>query len=202
MVRKVAADHRTQPLPLLGNAVVHALAQLDLDVLQPRSHAVAARFALELVGPAPRLAADEDEAQELEGLWLALPTACSPGRREAPKLQQPQKEGARSPLLPMGCGSDSSQVGGLTLTRADPRAPGLKTEDLTPEPRSEDLTPEPRFWPDILPYHQVQWHGVMGHRQVTEAYLAALARHHQGKLASVDKGLVALHPDVGVAVDA
>lgn len=56
------------------------------------------------------------------------------------------------------------------------------------------------FWPDALPYAQVQWRGVMGHRQVTDAYLAGLARHHRGKLASFDRGLVALHADVGVAV--
>lgn len=56
------------------------------------------------------------------------------------------------------------------------------------------------FWPDTLPYDQVKWLGVMGHRQVTDAYLAGLARHHRGKLVSFDKGLVALHPDVGVAV--
>ncbi len=57
------------------------------------------------------------------------------------------------------------------------------------------------FWPDVLPYDAVRWHGVMGHRQVTDAYLAALARHHGGRLASFDKGLVALHPDVGVALE-
>jgi uncharacterized protein len=57
-----------------------------------------------------------------------------------------------------------------------------------------------RFWPDTLAYDEVRWHGVMGHRQVTDAYLAGLARHHEGKLVSFDKGLVALHPDVGVAV--
>ncbi len=28
------------------------------------------------------------------------------------------------------------------------------------------------FWPDVLPYDHVQWRGVMGHRQVTDAYLA------------------------------
>lgn len=56
------------------------------------------------------------------------------------------------------------------------------------------------FWPDAMPYAQVQWQGVMGHRQVTDAYLASLARHHRGKLASFDRGLVALHADVGVAV--
>lgn len=57
------------------------------------------------------------------------------------------------------------------------------------------------FWPDMLPYDKVRWHGVMGHRQVTDAYLAGLARQHGGKLVSFDKGLVALHPDVGVAVE-
>ncbi len=57
------------------------------------------------------------------------------------------------------------------------------------------------FWPDVLPYDQVRWHGVMGHRQVTDAYLASLARHHGGKLVTLDKGLVALHADVGVAVE-
>jgi len=56
------------------------------------------------------------------------------------------------------------------------------------------------FWPDSLPYEQVRWHGVIGHRQVTDAYLAALARHHRGQLASFDRGLVALHGDVAVAV--
>lgn len=57
------------------------------------------------------------------------------------------------------------------------------------------------FWPDALPYDAVRWHGVMRHRQVTDAYLAALARHHGGRLASFDKGLVALHPEIGVALE-
>jgi uncharacterized protein len=43
---------------------------------------------------------------------------------------------------------------------------------------------------------------VLGHRQVTDAYLAALARHHHGKLATFDKGLAALHSDVAVALTA
>ena len=58
------------------------------------------------------------------------------------------------------------------------------------------------FWPDALGYGQIGWQGVMGHRQVTDAYLAGLARHHGGKLATFDKGLVALHADVGVALEA
>jgi uncharacterized protein len=57
------------------------------------------------------------------------------------------------------------------------------------------------FWPDRLAYGELRWHGVMGHRQVTDAYLAGLARHHGGKLITFDKGLVALHPDVAMAID-
>jgi toxin-antitoxin system PIN domain toxin len=56
--------------------------------------------------------------------------------------------------------------------------------------------PKHHFWPDDLAYSDIAWHGVQGHRQVTDAYLAALARHHKGKLASFDRGLAALHADV------
>jgi uncharacterized protein len=58
-----------------------------------------------------------------------------------------------------------------------------------------------RFWPDALGYEVISWRGVLGHRQVTDAYLAALARHHGGKLVSFDRGLVALHTDVAVGLD-
>jgi predicted nucleic acid-binding protein len=40
----------------------------------------------------------------------------------------------------------------------------------------------------------------VGHRQVTDAYLAALARAHRGRLTTFDEGLVAAHPDVAVLV--
>ena len=60
--------------------------------------------------------------------------------------------------------------------------------------------PRHRFWADTLDYAQVRWTGVIGHRQVTDAYLAALARHHQGKLVSFDQGLVALHQDIAIAI--
>jgi uncharacterized protein len=59
-----------------------------------------------------------------------------------------------------------------------------------------------RFWPDSLAYQQIAWHGVIGHRQVTDAYLAALARHHKGKLVSFDRGLVAMHADVALGLHA
>jgi uncharacterized protein len=56
--------------------------------------------------------------------------------------------------------------------------------------------PKHRFWPDDLTYGDIDWHGVQGHRQVTDAYLAALARHYGGKLATFDRGLAASHTDV------
>ena len=52
------------------------------------------------------------------------------------------------------------------------------------------------FWPDTLAYADLRWNGVLGHRQVTDAYLAALARANGGRLATLDRGLAALHHDV------
>jgi toxin-antitoxin system PIN domain toxin len=56
------------------------------------------------------------------------------------------------------------------------------------------------FWPDDLDYSAVRWTGVLGHRQVTDAYLAALARRHSGRLATFDQGLASLHADAVIAV--
>lgn len=65
------------------------------------------------------------------------------------------------------------------------------------------LVAHPRhcFWPDALGYADIPWRGVMGQRQVTDTYLAALARHFRGRLVTFDRGLAALHPDVSVALD-
>ena len=52
------------------------------------------------------------------------------------------------------------------------------------------------FWRDDVPYSKVRYAGVIGHRQVTDAYLAALARHHAGRLATLDRALCALHEEV------
>lgn len=52
------------------------------------------------------------------------------------------------------------------------------------------------FWPDQLPFTDVALTGVIGHRQVTDAYLAQLARSRTGRLATFDQGLAQLHADV------
>lgn len=57
-------------------------------------------------------------------------------------------------------------------------------------------------WPDDLAYDEVDLRGVVGHRQVTDAYLAALARARGEHLATFDRALAALHRDVVVLVDA
>ena len=62
--------------------------------------------------------------------------------------------------------------------------------------------PRHRFWADDLGYADIAWQGVLGHRQVTDAYLAALARCRNGKLVTFDGGLAALHADVAVGLQA
>ncbi len=57
------------------------------------------------------------------------------------------------------------------------------------------------FWPDDLGYGDVDLRGVVGHRQVTDAYLAALSRARGGRLATVDRGLSLLHPDVALLIE-
>lgn len=56
--------------------------------------------------------------------------------------------------------------------------------------------PRHEFWPDDQPYRDVPLTGVIGHRQVTDAYLAHLARTRGGRLATFDQGLAKLHTDV------
>lgn len=60
--------------------------------------------------------------------------------------------------------------------------------------------PSHRFWPDDLACDAINWRGVLGHRQVTDAYLAGLARKRRGRLATLDSGLAALHDDIAERV--
>ena len=56
------------------------------------------------------------------------------------------------------------------------------------------------FWPDSVSFAVVELGGVVGHRQVTDAYLAQLARSRNGQLATLDSGLAHLHSDVAVLI--
>ncbi len=56
------------------------------------------------------------------------------------------------------------------------------------------------FWSDSVSFADVEVEGVVGHRQVTDAYLAQLARSRSGQLATLDSGLANLHSDVAVLI--
>jgi toxin-antitoxin system PIN domain toxin len=84
----------------------------------------------------------------------------------------------------------------LALQRDESTADAIASlVSLTSDERHE-------FWPDDLAYEQVRMAGVIGHRQVTDAYLAELARRRDGRVATLDKAFAALHPDVAELVPA
>ena len=56
------------------------------------------------------------------------------------------------------------------------------------------------FWPDDLQYTRDIVDGLVGDRQVTDAYLCHLASSRHGTLATFDRGLAAAHPDRSVLV--
>lgn len=56
--------------------------------------------------------------------------------------------------------------------------------------------PQHEFWPDDVPYTEVPTEGIIGHRQITDAYLAQLARVRGTRIATFDRGMAKLHSDV------
>ena len=56
--------------------------------------------------------------------------------------------------------------------------------------------PRHEFWPDDLSYTDVPVQGIVGHRQVTDAYLAQLARARGARIATFDQAMAKLHHDV------
>ena len=55
--------------------------------------------------------------------------------------------------------------------------------------------PRHRFWPDAEAYDEFTLRGVVGHRQVTDAYLAQRCADRGARLATFDRGLAVLRPD-------
>jgi uncharacterized protein len=56
--------------------------------------------------------------------------------------------------------------------------------------------PRHEFWPDDVEYASVPMKGIVGHRQVIDAYLAQLARVRGSRLATFDQAMAKLHDDV------
>ena len=90
VVGKKAGDDLPQPLPLLGDRLmlVHAPAQLPLDLLELCPHAVAPGPSLEKETALAGFAADEGKAEKIEGLRFAETTLSASGRRVAAELDQ------------------------------------------------------------------------------------------------------------------
>lgn len=55
-------------------------------------------------------------------------------------------------------------------------------------------------WLDDLTYLEIDLSGVLGHRQVTDAYLAGLARTRRGRVATLDRGFAVAASDVAELV--
>lgn len=74
--------------------------------------------------------------------------------------------------------------GGVTIAESMAVLNGLRAQ------------PWHRFWPADLPYQTEHLDGLLGHRHITDAYLVALARRHDGRVVTLDRGLAAVHDDV------
>lgn len=62
--------------------------------------------------------------------------------------------------------------------------------------QSISTLPPHEFWTDDVSYLDPPTVGVLGLRQVTDAYLVLLARNHGGTLATMDQALAGVHPGV------
>src|SRR6266567_1831111 len=89
VIVEVAADDVPQPLSLFGNWLMHAPPHLLFDHLELRPHAVRSGLPSDLEFARSGLAADEGEAQEVEGLRFAEPAPLTAFRRIASELDQP-----------------------------------------------------------------------------------------------------------------
>lgn len=123
---------------------------------------------------------------------LALCTVRSPDRAAA--LEWFEREAKRFATCPSTQG---------TLLRNFGRVHGV-TDLASAWDALEDFLEHPghEFWADIIDYRAVAHERLQGGAQVTDAYLAALARHYQGRVATFDRAFAALHSDVVTKIGA
>ena len=60
--------------------------------------------------------------------------------------------------------------------------------------------PDHVFWNDGFSYRELSVAGLVGPKQVTDAWLAELARRHGAQLATLDTALASLHADVAFLI--
>ena len=58
------------------------------------------------------------------------------------------------------------------------------------------VRPNHEFWPDSVDYSQIHWGLLVGHQQVTDAYLVSLAASRGRNLVTLDQALAAIYPNV------
>jgi toxin-antitoxin system PIN domain toxin len=102
-------------------------------------------------------------------------------------------------FISTGDGFGTCPVTHSALLRAWLRA-GASTADAVALLASVTASERHEFWADDQPFEDVDLRAVIAHRQVTDAYLAALARERSGRLVTLDRALTALHPDVAVSL--
>ena len=78
---------------------------------------------------------------------------------------------------------------------------GVGPRDALGALRHIQSLPQHAFWADEIGFDATVLAGVIGHRQVTDAYLAALARHFSGQLVTLDRGLAAQHPETAQLIE-
>ena len=87
------------------------------------------------------------------------------------------------------------------LIRAAPKVNSrLKVHDGLELVRVISANPRHSFLHDDLPYPDISLKGLQGSDQVTDAYLAALARHHRVGLATLDRAQAALNSDISLLI--
>jgi len=80
--------------------------------------------------------------------------------------------------------------------------PSFSSDAVTPQQALTALStnlkhPNHKFWPDdisVTDAVEPVRKGLVGHNQITDAYLLGLAIRHKGKLATMDRGVMTLLP--------
>lgn len=72
---------------------------------------------------------------------------------------------------------------------------GAMVDEATEALAALSRHPHHRFVPDTLSYLEAEMRGVIGHRQVTDAYLVAIAEREDAVVATFDAGLASLRPE-------
>lgn len=90
VIRKVPANHLTEPAPLLRDRLVHSPPQCRLHLSQLGPHPISARPALQLESTSTGVTADVSEAQKVERFRLSKTLVRSIFGRIAAKFDQPR----------------------------------------------------------------------------------------------------------------